>query len=381
MEKRRIAFVVAVPGTASAFLINHFTRLLLDYNVNLVANFPNEESKVQFQKMGVRCYSVPILRSISIFSDIKALFVLVCLFKREKFDCVHSVTPKAGLLSSLAGKMAGISIRIHIFTGQVWATKTGVMRLLLKFIDKLTAYLVNYVLVDGESQRNFLIKEDIISNENSGVLANGSICGVNLDVFKFSKVVRQNERRKFGFNEDDVVYIFMGRLNHDKGIGELYQAFDFMVKDCPNAKLVFYGDDEEGYKNKIDKYQNIKRDINFFYPGTTTRPFESLQVGDVFVLPTWREGFGSSIIEAQALGLPVITSNVYGVLDASIEGKTGLRCNVNDSDGLYQLMTYYYHHKEIRKLHGEAGRRYVIEKFSCNLVTNAWADFYHQIFL
>ena len=281
--------------------------------------------------------------------------------------------------ATLAGKLARIPHRIHIYTGQVWATRKGFMRSLLKFMDKIPALFNTELLVDGMSQRKFLIEEGVLKENNSFVLANGSICGVRLERFNISAEIRKTEREKFGFTEDDVVFIFLGRLNHDKGIGEIYEAFDKFVIENPKAKLLLYGTDEEGYEEKSKNYPNIIRDKNFFYPGLTRTPFDALQAGDVFVLPTWREGFGSSVIEAQALALPVITSDAYGVVDASVPGETGMRCKVNDPEGLYQCMKYYYDNPDIRKQHGLNGKKRVEEKFNNNVVTKAWLEFYKNM--
>lgn len=379
--KNKICFVVAIPSTARAFLKDHFSVLTKTYEVHLVANFPDEESKQEYHEMGVNCHNAPIERPISIVNDLKALFALYRIFKRERFDSTHSVTPKAGLLTSVASWMAGIKVRIHIYTGQVWATRKGMMRSLLKMMDKIIATFDNHILVDGEGQRQFLIKEGVLKAENSQVLANGSISGVKLERFVISDEVRRAEREKFGFKDDDVVYIFLGRLNHDKGIGELYEAFNKLVVECPKSKLMLYGTDEENYETKAADYANLKRDENFFYPGRTNKPYDALQGGDVFVLPTWREGFGSSVIEAQALGLPVITSDAYGVVDASVPNKTGLRCKVNDPEGLYVCMKQYYEHPELMKIHGEAGKKRVFNLFDCNVVSAAWMKFYEEILL
>lgn len=377
--KKKIAFVVAIPGSAQAFLKDHFILLTKEYDVNLVANFPDENSKTVFEDMGVKCHYAPIIRPISIKNDLKALFALRKLFKKEQFVSIHSVTPKAGLLTAVAGWLAGVPYRVHIFTGQVWATKKGVMRMLLKMLDCTTARFDTNILVDGESQRQFLIKEGVVKEKNSKVLANGSICGVKLERFIVSSEVRKAEREKFGFGGNDVVYIFLGRLNHDKGIDELYEAFNKLVTECPNAKLVLYGTDEEGYEEKAKEYVNLKSGINFFYPGRTVKPFDALQGGDVFVLPTWREGFGNSVIEAQALGLPVITSDAYGVVDTSVPDKTGLRCRVNDPEGLYGCMKIYYGNPEMRKSHGAAGRKRVEELFNNKVVTAAWMEYYREL--
>jgi len=379
MEKKKIAFVVAIPGTASSFLKDHFLALKEKYDVSLIANFPDEESKMEFSSMGIRCINAPINRAKALAKDCKALWSLFRLFRQEKFEVIHSVTPKAGLLTACAGWMARIPHRIHIFTGQVWATQHGAMRTMLKTMDKVISLLDTNLLVDGESQRQFLIAERVLKPENSCVLANGSIAGVKIERFIISEEVRDAERKKFDFADDDVVFLFMGRLNHDKGIGELYIAFDRLANECPNAKLVLYGRDEDNYEEKASPYVHLKKNENFFYPGLTTKPFDALQAADVFVLPTWREGFGSSVIEASCLGIPVITSDAYGVLDASVPGETGLRCKVNDPEGLYECMKYYYEHPVERRLHGQNGRKRVEEKFNNNVVTSAWVSYYEDI--
>lgn len=373
---KKICFITAVPGTAHSFLRKHMEALHEDYKVYYVCNEP-DESKILVPHDGYKC--VGIHRSISLVNDLKAVWALYKYFKAEKFDVVHSVTPKAGLVTALAGWLARVPRRVHIFTGQVWATKTGAMRLLLKSLDKLIALLNTNLLVDGEGQRQFLIQQGVLKDSNSCVLANGSITGVELDKFVTSDEVRSREREAFGFKDSDVVYAFLGRLNHDKGIGELYAAFDRLVSEYGNAKLVFYGTDEEGYDPKADSYPNIKRGVNYFFPGRTSQPFEALQVADVFVIPTWREGFGMSIIEAQGLGLPVITSDVYGVVDASVEGETGLRCKVGDVESLYQRMLEYHNNPIMRSEHGAAGRKRVEALYDSNIVTTACLNFYHSL--
>ena len=359
MVKKKIAFVVAIPLTATAFLMDHIAALQRSYEVHLICNFPDEESKRTFEAKGITCHRAPILRNINLIGDLKGLFALRKIFCKERFDCVHSVTPKAGLLTACAGWLARVPNRVHIFTGQVWATRKGAMRFMLKMMDKLIALFDTRILVDGEGQRQFLIKNGVLTEKNSSVPANGSIAGIKLERYVISEQVRRAERDNLGIPEDHVVYIFLGRLNHDKGIGELYEAFNRLVVDCPKAVLLFYGMDEEGYDEKVTDFPNIKKGENFFFPGLTKTPFNALQAGDVFVLPTWREGFGVSVLEAQALGLPVITSDAYGVVDASVPGETGLRCKVGDAPGLYECMKQYYDNPDMRLLHGANGRKRV----------------------
>lgn len=359
--------------------MDHFRALVADYEVHLVANFPSEESRQMFADLGITCHTIRIMRQIRLWADWCALVSLYQLFRRERFDCIHSVTPKAGLLTAVAGWLARVPNRVHIFTGQVWAARKGIMHFVLKTMDRVIAMLDTRILVDGEGQRQFLIQQGVLSEQNSVVPANGSIAGIKLDRYEISDAVRNEERAKFGYRPEDVVYIFLGRLNHDKGIGELYEAFDRLAAERPNARLLFYGTDEEGYDAWAERYPHIRRGENYAYPGLTRTPYRALQAGDVFVLPTWREGFGVSVLEAQALGLPVITSNAYGVVDASVEGETGLRCGVNDPEGLYQAMLAYYDDREMRLAHGLAGRKRVEEKFRYEQVSAAWHEIYSKM--
>ena len=380
MAKYKIAFVVAIPMTARVFLLYHIVNLMQKYEVHLITNYDGQaELKMEFENMGIICHHVPIQRKINLIKDLKVLYLLYRLFKKEGFISVHSVTPKAGLLTAIGGWSASVLHRIHIFTGQVWATRKGIMRMMLKTMDKVIVLLDTNLLVDGEGQRQFLIKEGILSEKNSLVLANGSIAGIKLDKFVISADIRNEERKRLGLSDEKVVYIFLGRLNHDKGIGEIFKAFNKLVLDCSQAVLLFYGVDEEGYDKQVVDYPNIKRGVNYFFPGLTKTPYKSLQAGDVFVLPSWREGFGVSVLEAQALGIPVITSDCYGVIDASKAGETGLRCGVGDVDGLYQCMKEYYKDSNLRLNHGRAGRMRVEKLFDNTLVSKAWVDFYEDM--
>lgn len=375
-KRKKIAFVVAVPITASAFLMGHFRALGELYDVHLICNFPDKRSRRQFEDAGVVCHRAPIERQITIVGDLRGLLAVMRILRKERFDCVHSHTPKAGLLTALAGWMTRVPNRVHIFTGQVWATRHGLMRMMLKGMDKVIATLNTKLLVDGESQRQFLIREGVLTEENSMTPAEGSVAGVRLDKYVMDTEIRRSERRRLGLKDDAVVFVFIGRLNHDKGIGELYEAFDRMAVECQKSVLLFYGMDEEGYEERVAAYANIKKGVNFFFPGVTATPYVALQAGDVFVLPTWREGFPVSVLEAQAIGLPVITTDAYGALDAMVDGVTGLRCHVNDPEGLYDCMKLYYHDEALRRAHGVAGRKRVEEYFSSEVVSKAWVEIY-----
>lgn len=374
--KKKICFITAVPASAESFLLDHMRALIEKYGVYYVSN-EDDESKIKVAHDGYHC--VNIQRNISLFNDIKAVWNLYRYFRRMKFDAVHSVTPKAGLVTAIAGWISRIPHRTHTFTGQVWANKVGFKRWLLKSLDKVIAFLDNHILVDGEGQRQFLINNGVIKASKSRVLGHGSICGVNLERFKPSIEMRMKKRMEIGAKDDTVVFSFMGRLNHDKGIYELLSAFNRLAGDCPNVFLVLFGYDEENISSHFKEYPNIKEKENFIYYGQTSEPQNMSQAADVFVLPTYREGFGSSVIEAAALGIPTICTDAYGVMDAMVDDVTGLRCKVGDIESLYQCMKRLYKDPTLRNNLGDNGRLRVLENFDGRVVTQYWIDFYHSI--
>ena len=375
---KKICFITAIHGSAYSFLRDHMAAFQKEYKVYYVCNEPNE-SNIKVAHDGYRC--VNIQRKISLINDLNAVWQLYRYFKSEKFDAVHSVTPKAGLLTSIAAFFARVPVRIHIYTGQVWANKKGIMRLLLKTMDRIIALFDNYILVDGEGQRQFLIQNKVVSEKKSKVLGAGSICGVNLDRFNPSIDVRLEKRKELGIDDSKTVFVFMGRLNHDKGVYELLTAFERIAIEREDVFMLLFGNDEENVSATFKHYPNIKPGENFCYYGPTPEPHKMLQAGDVFVLPTYREGFGSSVIEASALGLPVICSDAYGVMDAMIDDVTGLRCKVGDVESLYQSMMIYHNNPTMREEYGAAGRKRVVELYDNRFVTRAWMEYYRNLFV
>ena len=374
--KKKICFVVAVPITAQAFLKDHIAALGEDYDIFLAVNASCKEELQGLQLKGWK--PIGINRQISIWYDLRALWTLYRYFHENHFDAVHSVSPKAGLICALAAKMAGIHHRTHIFTGQVWATCHGVKRWLFKAIDKLIARLDNHIMVDGKSQRSFLIKEGVLKEGQAHVFCNGSIAGVNSERFVPDANIRHEERRKLGIKDGVITYLFLGRLNHDKGIGELYKAYQRLCSEFNDVFLLLVGFDEGDYIAQLSDYPNIQEGQNFHYYGIAKEPEKVLNAGDVFVLPTYREGFGSSVLEAACIGLPSICSDEYGVQDAFVEGKTGLRCQVGDSESLYQCMKLMHDHPERIREMGQLSRERALSDFDVKPITAEWVRFYHE---
>lgn len=323
-------------------------------------------------------HCIHIERGFSLGKDITALFKLYKYFRANRFAAVHSVTPKAGLLTALAGWMARVPNRIHIFTGQVWATRKGLTRWLLKAMDRLIVRLDTHILVDGKSQKAFLVREGVVKYGDATVFAEGSISGVDTVRFAPNGDLRRKIRRELGIKDDTLVFIFVGRLTREKGIEELLLAFERLASENGDVFLLMVGWDEGGYGSIMNRYPHIGKKNSCYY-GSTPAPEQVLNAGDVFVLPTYREGFGTSVLEAAGVGLPAVTSDVYGVLDAVVEGETGLRCRVGDVQDLYQCMNYCNEHRPQVRNMGDRARERVLSSFTAEQLTECWVDFYRSL--
>lgn len=374
--KKKICFVVAIPSTAHSFLRDHIEALSKEYDVYLAGNIKDAKEVEGLALKG--WYNINIVRGISVWNDLKSVFAVRKLFKREKFDAVHSVTPKAGMVTALAGWLAGVKHRTHIFTGQVWCTRTGLMRTMLKLIDKIITRFDNHILVDGKSQRDFLVKEGVLRDGQAEVFAKGSISGVNSVRFVPDAESRAEIRKQVGIKDGMICYIFLGRLNHDKGIGELYEAYNRLAGEEKDVFLLLVGSDEENYIARVADYNNLN-ESNFYYYGRTPKPEAVLNAGDVFVLPTYREGFGTSVLEAACVGLPCICSDAYGVLDAYVVGETGLQCKVGDAESLYQCMKQMHDNPEMMRQMGKNSRERALKDFNGAVLTECWVSFYEGI--
>ena len=372
--KKKICFIVSSPLTAKSFLLKHFEMLSKDYEISLVANFENEDLAAYKDLPLTNIKSINIHRSINIIQDVKALFDLMNYLKKMNFDAIHTVTPKAALLGILAGKLVGVKNRIHIFTGQVWHTKTGLFKKILMILDKIIVKCATIILVDGQSQRKYLIDNKIVEENNSYVLGKGSISGVDTSRFIPDDDSRTQMRNIQNLHKDEIAFMFLGRFNVDKGLLDLAHAFKKLRKENNNVKLLLVGFDEENLESQIKEI--INDDEAIIFTGPTAKPQDYLQAADVFCLPSYREGFGTSVIEASLMKLPIICSDTYGLIETIVENETGLRHKVADRDSIYTQMKILSDNADMRKNYGENGSCYVKKYFSAEIISQEWVAFY-----
>jgi glycosyltransferase involved in cell wall biosynthesis len=379
LEKPKVCFVVAAEITVKAFLTDHIKAMEQYFDVYVALNTNNKHFLKPFG-IKIPVIHINIRRKISPASDIKALCELYREFRIGRFHAIHSVTPKAGLLSMLAGFFAGIPIRIHIFTGQVWATKKGFVRWLLKSMDKLLAACATHILVDSSSQRDFLIEQGVVSPEKSRVLANGSICGVDTDKFSPDPESRDLIRGHLAIPESDVVFLYLGRLNRDKGLIDLARSFGRVCDKYDNIHLLIVGPDEQGMKEQMESLcSSCIQKMHFV--GYTDVPEKYFAASDIFCLPSYREGFGVVVIQAASAGIPSIGTRIYGVIDTIEDGITGLLYHPGDVDGLASKMIEMIERPDLRKIMGSNARIRATKKFSKEIVTEALTDYYKSLLL
>lgn len=376
-ERGRICFVVASEITATAFLIDQIRRTASQYDVWVALNTHN---RCFLEPYGVdaEVVTVPIEREIRPLADLKALFALWRLFRMRRFDLVHSVSPKAGLLAMLAGFLAGVPRRVHVFTGQVWVTRSGLPRLALKSMDRLLAALTTHNLIDSRSQRDFLVAEGVVSESKSTVLGQGSISGVDSGRFRPDRGAFAAVRRELQVLDQGVLFLYLGRLGRDKGLLDLAAAFAELGRRRDDVWLALVGPDEEGLAPRIRQTCRhcVERVRIVAY---TSQPERFMAAADAFCLPSYREGFGTVIIEAAACGVPAIASHIYGVTDAVVDGVTGILHAPGDIAALTAAMARLAHDPQLRRELGEAARRRALADFQMTALTSALLGFYAKI--
>ena len=356
------------------FMLPHLRALKSYWRLHVLAN--TQEADL-LQKLGfdVPVEFAPVERQIRPWADIKALWFLFKKFKAERPIVVHTLTPKAGLLGMCAAWLARVPVRVHTFTGQVWVTRQGPMRLLLKVADQCIAALSTDVLVDSPSQRRFLIQEGVVSGQGSAVLGAGSICGVDTQRFSPSRPVRQQLRVEMGSNTDALVCLYLGRLNRDKGVLDLAAAFAQVADKHPKAELWVVGPDEDDMFDQMQSVLGVCSN-QVRRVGYTNAPERFMQAADLFCMPSYREGFGSSVIEAAACGIPALASRIYGLTDAVVEGQTGWMHEAGNVQDLAAQLNALLQAPTQLQSRGEAARANVERVFEQSLITNAMVNFY-----
>lgn len=363
---KKVCFIATIPAPLRSFMAGYIRESAKDWSVRVISNPDGAEL---LDDLKAEFIPLSIERKPSPWRDLFALIQEVIIFRRERFDLIHSITPKAGLLSMLAGRVAGVPNRIHTFTGQVWATKRGWKRDVLKLFDKLIVLFATHVLLDSPSQRDFLISEGILSQEKGIVIGHGSICGVDAHRFCPDAKIRETVRTELSISSEQSIILYLGRLNREKGILDLAAAFADIASKRSDVVLVLVGSEEDVSFERVQQICGAEHHERVRRVSFTPTPERYMVAADIFCLPSYREGFGQVIIEAGASGVPTVASRIYGITDAVDDGKTGLLFPPGDIAALTQALLELIEDQELRQRMGKLARKRAIEFFSNEMFT------------
>ena len=369
--KKKIIRAATVPQSLNSFCSGVLKELSAHYEVVAVSS-PGEALDLVRDREGVRTIAVPMERNISIVSDLKSLWQMWRVMRQERPDMVHSMTPKAGLICMLAAWLARVPRRVHTFTGLVWPTSVGLKRRILMATDWLTCACATHVIPEGEGVKNDLLKHRI-TRKPIRVLGHGNVRGIDLDAYNPEDFPPKQEE---GFT-----FVFVGRIVRDKGINELVAAFDRLYRERGgDVRLILVGPREDDLDpvlpatldriNCGDGIEAVGRqsDVKTFYA-----------MADALVFPSYREGFPNVVIEAGAMGLPSIVTDINGSREIIIDGENGIIIPSRDEDALYQAMKSFVEHPDIVARLAANARPLIASRYEQGYVRQCLYDFYHEI--
>lgn len=377
--KNKIIRTSTIPLSLNVLLKGQLKFLNERFNIIGISSNGIELNEVKSRE-GIKTIAVNMERGISPLKDVISLFQLYIQLKKEKPIIVHSITPKAGLLTMLAGKMAGIPIRMHTFTGLIFPTKTGLLQKLLIKMDQLLCWSATNIYPEGNGVKNDLINYKITSKPLK-VLANGNVNGIDLVNFSKSTIsVDQLNllKQELQIAANDFVFIFVGRLVGDKGINELVEAFSKLKS--PNAKLLLVGPLEtalDPLKEVTLKEIEINKNIISVGFQKDVRPY--FAISNALVFPSYREGFPNVVMQAGAMELPSIVSDINGCNEIIIEGENGMIIPVKSSEAVLNAMQQLLEDKEYYNQLKENARPMIQSRYEQSVVWNALLEEYNSL--
>jgi glycosyltransferase involved in cell wall biosynthesis len=372
MKNNKVLHIITV-----SFVINHFFGkqfLYLKKKTNNEYHLACTSSKefIRFSdKLGYIPFEVNITREISPFEDLIAIFKIYKYIKINNINQVIGHTPKGGMIAMVASYFANVTERIYFRHGIIYETSSGFKRFLLKNIDRLNGFLATKVVCVSNSVKEISEKDQLNNKDKNIVLGLGTCNGIDTEG-RFNPRKKQIEninelKLKYGITADDKIIGYVGRLVRDKGIDELIKAWEIVKKKSINAKLLLVGPIEE--RDLISEYSKnqIKFDPSIIFTDFVVDSSIYFSLMDIFILPTYREGFPTVALEASSMSLPVIITKATGCTESIIENQTGIFIS-NDPKDIADKILFYMENEKIAKEHGKKGRLFVNENFEQTLI-------------
>ena len=381
MKKKKIIRTATVPLSLDLFCRGLFKELSGQYEIVVLSSPLPELDRIR-EREGVRTIAVPMKRKIAPFRDFVSLVRLIRVFRKEKPDMVHSITPKAGLLSMLAAWFTRVPVRVHTFTGLVFPYERGWKRSLLIATDRLTAACATHVIPEGNGVKKDLIRFRI-TRKPLPVLGNGNVRGIDMNHYTRSAETLQKAselRESLGIREEDFVFIFVGRLDRDKGLDDLIDAFRLLQQERDHIHLLLVGAEEADGAHMLEKTREYLGHSKHIHLSNgwqdDVRPWYA--ASDALVLPSWREGFPNVVIEAGAMELASIVTNINGSREIVADHQNGLIVPAKDAESLYYAMKSFVDRPERVQIFASKARK-MARRYEQGFVRECLIKFYQEV--
>lgn len=375
-KKIKLIRTSTVPTSLKTFLAGSVEPMMERYDLVLVSS-PDKELDEMHRQYGVKTIGVEMERRMSPMKDLTSLWKLISVFRKERPYMVHSMTPKAGLLCMLAAWITRVPRRVHTFTGLVWPTASGVSKRILMFTDWLTCACATHIIPEGRGVMDDLQRH--VTRKPMRVLGYGNVRGVDMEYWcrenaDAGKIRSLNDNGVFTF-------VFVGRIVRDKGINELVEAFMRLHKK-QRVRLLLTGRFEDQIDPISDEARRqIEECADIVCTGTQSGRdlLACYAVADCFVFPSYREGFPNTVLEAGAMGLPSIVTDINGSREIIENGKNGLIVEPKNVDALAAAMERMVTDKAVREMMAGNARQMIASRFEQGFVRKCLFDFYDEI--
>jgi glycosyltransferase involved in cell wall biosynthesis len=372
MEK--LIRITTIPISIEKLLENQLFFMKDYYDVKAISSDKENLERVgKLQKVPV--YPVEMTREITPWQDLKALWKLYRYFKKEQPLIVHTHTPKAGTIGMIASKLAGVPNRLHTVAGLPLLETKGNKRKLLNLVEKITYACASKIFPNSNGLKNIITKEGFCKPDKIKIIANGSTNGINTQIFNPEMVSNEEQihlKKTLGITSTDFVFIFVGRLTGDKGINELLLVFRKIAMEFKNTKLLLVGFFETNLdplqKDTLSEIENNPQVIHVPFQNDV-RPYYT--VSNILVFPSYREGFPNAILEAGAMGLPTITTNINGCNEIIEDQKNGILIPPKDTEALFTAMKKVMLDPSFRSHLKQNARPMILSRFEQILVWEA----------
>lgn len=378
MKSIKIIRATTVPLSLDTFCNGMLKDLSKKYDV-IGLSSPGESLKVVEKREGVKTIPIPMERHISILKDCKSLWKMCRLFQRERPAMVHSMTPKAGLLCMVAAWLTGVPVRVHTFTGLVFPTSKGLKRRLLMLTDAITCACSTHIIPEGEGVKNDLVINRI-TKKPLKVLGYGNVMGVDMNKFSRRKEVL-NIANTIN-NGNYFTFLYVGRIVKDKGINELMSAFERLYSETTNVRLWLVGPFEDSLDPISEKAKDIIHNnpgVEYVGPKYGDELLAYYAAADCFVFPSYREGFPNTVLEAGAMGLPSIVTDINGSREIIKQGENGVVIPSQNAEVLYHAMKNMIANHTAREYMASNARKMIADRFEQGFVRKCLYDFYDEI--